>query len=194
MISPSATSAYRVNGRRFYLMDQNEIRLDFNFMMKEQIGEDSGIDRGDIDFFSDTVKNIHEEGIGKRKSGEPPFFAPPYQNKSRIKSIAKDISHSYENFILIGIGGSALGPLSIHNALHSSFYNQLSAGNGKGRPLLYLLDNVDPDETTALLEVLDLKKTVIVVITKSGGTAETIASFLVLKEDIKKATGKIDPC
>jgi len=174
-------------------MDQNEIRLDFNFMMKEQIGEDSGIDRGDIDFFSDTVKNIHEELTIKRKSGELPFFDLPYQDTSRIKSIAKDISHSYDNFLLIGIGGSALGPLSIHNALHSPFYNQLSAGAGKGRPRLYFLDNVDPDETTALLEVLDLKKTVIVVITKSGGTAETMASFLVLKKALKKATGKIDP-
>src|SRR3990172_445144 len=100
MISPSATLAYRVNGRRFYLMDQNEIRLDFNFMMKEQIGEDSGIDRGDIDFFSDTVGNIHEELTGKRKSGELPFFDLPYQDTSRIKSIAKDISHRYDNFLL----------------------------------------------------------------------------------------------
>lgn len=174
-------------------MEQNEIRLDFNFMMKEQIGEDSGIDPGDIDFHSDTVKTIHEELTGKRSSGELPFFDLPYQDTSLIKSIAKDISHSYENFLLIGIGGSALGPLSIHNALHSPFYNQLSAGAGRGRPRLYFLDNVDPDETTALLEVLDLKKTVIVVITKSGGTAETMASFLVLKDAIKKATGKIDP-
>src|SRR3972149_1454363 len=193
MISPCATLVFRVNGRRFCLMEQNEISLDFNFMMKEQIGEDSGIDPGDINFFSDTIKTIHEELSGKRRSGELPFFDLPYQDTSRIKSIAKDISHSYDNFLLIGIGGSALGPLSIHNALPSPFYNQLAAGNGKGRPRLYFLDNVDPDETTALLEVLDLKKTVIVVITKSGGTAETIASFIVLKEAIKKATGKIEP-
>src|SRR3989304_1150 len=193
MISPCATLVFRVNGRRFCLMEQNEISLDFNFMMKEQIGEDSGIDPGDIDFFSDTVKTIHEELTGKRSTGELPFFDLPYQDTNIIKSIAKEISHSYENFLLIGIGGSALGPLSIHNALHSAFYNQLSAGAGNGRPRLYFLDNVDPDETTALLEVLDLKKTVIVGITKSGGTAETIASFLVLKEAIKKATGKIDP-
>ena len=46
-------------------MEQNEIRLDFNFMMKEQIGEDSGIDPGDIDFHSDTVKAIHEELTNK---------------------------------------------------------------------------------------------------------------------------------
>src|SRR3970282_2188935 len=102
MISPSATSAYRVNGRRFYLMDQNEIRLDFNFMMKEQIGEDSGIDPGDIDFHSDAVKTIHEDLTTRRKNGKLPFFDLPYQDTSRIKSIAKDISHSYENFLLIG--------------------------------------------------------------------------------------------
>ncbi|MCC6544349.1 MAG: glucose-6-phosphate isomerase [Nitrospirae bacterium] len=174
-------------------MEQNEIRLDFNFMMKEQIGEDSGIDPGDIDFFSDTVKTIHDELRGKRKSGELPFFDLPYQDTSPIKSIASEISESFDNFLLIGIGGSSLGPLSIHNALHPAFYNQLSGGPGKGRPRLYFLDNVDPDETTALLQVLDLKKTVIVVITKSGGTAETMASFLVLKAAIQKTAGKIDP-
>ncbi|MCC6544303.1 MAG: glucose-6-phosphate isomerase [Nitrospirae bacterium] len=174
-------------------MEQNEIRLDFNFMMREQIGEDSGIDPGDIDFFSDTIKIIHDELRGKRKSGELPFFDLPYQDTSRIKSIASEIAGSFDNFLLIGIGGSALGPLSIHNALHTPFYNQLSGGPGKGRPRIYFLDNVDPDETTALLEVLDLKKTVIVVVTKSGGTAETMAGFLVLKAAIQKTAGKIDP-
>ncbi len=174
-------------------MEQYEINLDFNFMMREQIGEDSGIDPGDIDFHSDTVRTIHEGLTAKRKNGELPFFDLPYQDTSQIKSIAKDITNSYENFLLIGIGGSSLGPLSIHNALHPPFYNHVSAGAGKGRPRLYFLDNVDPDETAALMEILDLTKTVIVVITKSGGTAETMASFLVLKEAIKKATGKIDP-
>ncbi len=174
-------------------MKQTEVRLDFNFMMKEQIGDDSGIDPGDVDFYSDSVRTIHDELTGKRRSGELPFLDLPYQDTSHIKSIAKDISQTYENLLLIGIGGSALGPLSIHNALHPQYYNQLLAGKGTGRPRLYFLDNVDPDETTALLEILDLKKTVIVVVTKSGGTAETMASFLVFKEAIKKAGGKIEP-
>lgn len=174
-------------------MEQNELHLDFNFMMKEQIGEDSGIDPGDIDFYSGAIKTTHEELSNKRRNGTLPFFDLPYQDTGGLKAIARDISHNFENFLLIGIGGSALGPLSIHNALHSPFYNSLNAGKGKGRPRLYFLDNVDPDETTSLLEILDLKKTVVVVITKSGGTAETMASFLVLKDAIKKAAGKVDP-
>ena len=174
-------------------MERNEIRVDFNFMMREQIGDEYGLDAEDMDFLSSHVKEIHNELTAKRGSGEIGFFDLPYQDTGPVKSLAKDIAANFENFLLIGIGGSALGPLAIHNALNSPFYNQLTGGGAKRRPRLYFLDNVDPDETTALLEMLDLKKTVIVVITKSGSTAETMASFLVLREAIKKTTGRIDP-
>ena len=174
-------------------MEQKEIRIDFNFMMREQIGDGPGLDAEDINFLSGHVESIHDVLTGKRKSGDIPFFDLPYQDTTPIKSIAKDIAATFDNFLLIGIGGSALGPIAIHNALHSPFYNQLIGMGGTGRPRMYFLDNVDPDETAALLEVLDLKKTVVVVITKSGSTAETMASFLVLREAIKKTIGKIDP-
>lgn len=172
-------------------MEMKEIRLDFNFMMKEQIGDESGLTVEDIDFLSDDVKAIHDGLRTKRERGELPFFDLPYQDRGSIKTLAGDIAAAFDNFLLIGIGGSALGPIAIHSALHSPFYN-LIAGE-KRRPKMYFLDNVDPDETAALLEVLDLKKTAVAVITKSGSTAETMAGFLVLREAIRKAAGRIDP-
>lgn len=170
-------------------MEQEEVRLDFNFMMREQIGDDSGLDAGDIDFLGSDAKRVHEELTAKRKGGELPFFDLPYQDTGPIKNLAEEIAAAFDNFLLIGIGGSALGPIAIHNAIHSPFYNQLT----ETRPRMYFLDNVDPDETAALLEVLDLKKTVMVIITKSGSTAETMAGFLVLREAIRKTAGKMDP-
>jgi len=71
--------------------------------------------------------------------------------------MAEDIAGPFDNFLLIGIGGSALGPIAIHNALHSPFYNQL--WRPPMRPKMYFLDNIDPDETASLLEILDMKKT-----------------------------------
>ncbi len=174
-------------------MEQKEMRLDFNFMMREQIGDDSGLAAEDIQFLGGHIKRVHDELTAKRSSGEIAFFDLPYQDTGPIKSLAADIAATFDNFLLIGIGGSALGPVAIHNALHSPFYNQRVGKGGKARPRLYFLDNVDPDETAVLLEILDLKKTVIVVITKSGSTAETMASFLVLREAIRKTTGRIDP-
>jgi glucose-6-phosphate isomerase len=51
-------------------------------------------------------------------------------------------------------------------------------------------DNVDPDRLAALLDVLDLKKTLVNVITKSGDTAETMSTFMLLFDRLTKAVGK----
>lgn len=174
-------------------MKENEIRLDFNFMMHEQIGEDSGLDVEDINYFSSDVEAIHKDLKERREQGELPFFDLPYQDTGVVKSLATEIRENFDNFLLLGIGGSALGPIAIQNALHPPFFNLLEERKGKKIPAMYFLDNIDPDETSSILTLLDLKKTAIAVITKSGSTAETMASFLVLKEAIKKSAGKIDP-
>ncbi|MBI5406172.1 MAG: glucose-6-phosphate isomerase, partial [Nitrospirae bacterium] len=174
-------------------MGHKEIRLDFNFMMREQIGDDAGLAAEDIQFLSSHIKRVHDELTAKRGSGEIAFYDLPYQDTGAIKSLAADIAATFDNLLLIGIGGSALGPMAIHQALHSPFYNQLAGKRAKRRPRIYFLNNIDPGETAALLEILDLTKTVIVVITKSGSTAETMASFLVLREAIRKNAGKIEP-
>ncbi len=174
-------------------MGHKEIRLDFNFMMREQIGDDAGLAAEDIQFLSSHIKRVHDELTAKRGSGEIAFYDLPYQDTGAIKSLAADIAATFDNLLLIGIGGSALGPMAIHQALHSPFYNQLAGKGAKRRPRIYFLDNIDPDETAALLAILDLRKTVIVVITKSGSTAETMSSFLVLREAIRKSAGEIEP-
>lgn len=173
-------------------MSNREIHLDFNFMMKEHIGDDSGISPEDIDSLQDEVTAIHEELTEKRKKKEIAFLDLPYEGTSTIRHLADDIAGKYENFLLLGIGGSALGPVSIHNALHTPFYNQLESERN-GRPRMYFLDNVDPDETASFLKVLDMKKTAVAVITKSGSTAETMGGFLIFLEAIKKAAVKFDP-
>jgi glucose-6-phosphate isomerase len=50
-----------------------------------------------------------------------------------------------------------------------------------------ILDNVDPDFTAAALASMDPQKTLVVVIAKSGGTAETVATFLIVREWLQEA-------
>ena len=52
------------------------------------------------------------------------------------------------------------------------------------------MDNIDPDTMNGLLDVLDLKKTLVNVITKSGSTAETMAQFMVVKDRIEQVLGE----
>ncbi|MBI4680036.1 MAG: glucose-6-phosphate isomerase, partial [Nitrospirae bacterium] len=48
----------------------------------------------------------------------------------------------------------------------------------------------DPSTLTRILSLIDLKKTVVNVITKSGSTVETMSSFLILINALKKTQGK----
>jgi glucose-6-phosphate isomerase len=54
---------------------------------------------------------------------------------------------------------------------------------------MFFLDNIDPDTIAELLDVIDCKNTLFTVVTKSGGTAETIASFLVFLQKLRERIG-----
>lgn len=75
-------------------------------------------------------------------------------------------SGTFRNVLIIGIGGSALGPQFVASALGHPKKDKLS---------LYFLDNTDPDGIDRVLETLGtaLGQTLCIVISKSGGTKET---------------------
>jgi glucose-6-phosphate isomerase len=82
----------------------------------------------------------------------------------------------FENVLCIGIGGSALGPQFVGQALANL--------NGRDKTRLFFLDNTDPagmDETLSQIGDANLSKTLAVVISKSGGTPETRNGMLVAK-------------
>jgi len=91
------------------------------------------------------------------------------------------------DFIHIGIGGSALGPIALHHALNHPYYNLLAPRSG---PRLHFAENTDPATLAAILDVTDLRNTWVNVVTKSGSTAETIANFLVVRGALVEALGE----
>mgnify|MGYP001560423930 CR=1 FL=1 len=166
------------------------ITFDFTNMMADAIGETHGIKRSEIDALQERVKAVDRELKNRRKDGNLPFFDLPYQDIKDIIKAADEIKDGFENFVLIGIGGSSLGPKALHAALNAPFYNQLTKKKRKGCPKIYFLENIDPDGLTALLDVIDIKKTIFNVITKSGTTAETMANFLIVRERLNAELGK----
>jgi glucose-6-phosphate isomerase len=72
----------------------------------------------------------------------------------------------FRNLLVIGIGGSALGPQFVHHALGNPRKDKLD---------VFFFDNTDPDGIDYVLSQLrhQLARTLVVVISKSGGTAET---------------------
>jgi glucose-6-phosphate isomerase len=74
----------------------------------------------------------------------------------------------FRELLVIGIGGSALGPQFVSSAL-----GRLKSGRDK--LTVHFFDNTDPDGIDTVLKTLGrrLRQTLVVVISKSGGTAET---------------------
>ena len=100
----------------------------------------------------------------------------------------------FDNLLVLGIGGSALGNSALHAALNPPTHNLLPANVRRG-PRLFVLDNVDPAHVGATLEYLQhhgggLERTLVNVVSKSGETAETAAQFLILRRMLIEALGK----
>lgn len=56
---------------------------------------------------------------------------------------------------------------------------------------MHVLDNVDPVTIGALLDRLELSNTLFLVVSKSGGTAETMAQFIIVRERLKRGRLKL---
>jgi glucose-6-phosphate isomerase len=98
-----------------------------------------------------------------------------------------------KNLVILGIGGSSLGTQTIFEALLHPFHNQDERFRN-GKPRYFILDNIDPHKMTAILETVipDIDRTLLVVISKSGETPETISQFMLFNELMKKADGYKD--
>ncbi len=74
---------------------------------------------------------------------------------------------SFTDLVHIGIGGSDLGPRALYLAL--------AAYAVPGRRV-HFISNVDPDDAAAVLKELDLSRTLVNVVSKSGSTLETLTN------------------
>jgi len=161
------------------------LRYDFNNLMAERVGE-HGVTDGELHALGPKLlaaaNAVDKASLGFRKLPHNPQLA------DEVAVLASKIQARCDNFVVVGIGGSALGNIALHSALNHPEYNQLSRPPRRG-PRLFVPDNIDPDRIAALLEVVDLDKTVFNVVTKSGSTVETISEFLVFREALIKKLG-----
>lgn len=159
------------------------IKIAYDNVLSDNIGRE-GISLSDIQAFSGREDKI----LASIKEKKPGFMELPLDNKvvKDIEEYVEEKKGDIDNFVVLGIGGSALGNISLHRALNHPFYNDLSKEQRGGYPRIFVLDNVDPDIQEYLLDVLDPCKTLFNVITKSGSTAETMANFLFFLDKVKK--------
>lgn len=126
-----------------------------------------------------------------RRAGKVGFFDLPDTRDvaRRCLEYARGLPPAVENFVVLGIGGSALGGRALYSALARPFDALRPRSPGMPRRLFFP-DNVDPATFQAVLELCPPDKTVYNVITKSGGTAETAAQLLVVADHLERALGE----
>jgi glucose-6-phosphate isomerase len=112
-----------------------------------------------------------------------------------VAEFADDLRKSIDDVLVLGIGGSALGAYALDVALRGPHPLQAAVpGSQKirrgAKPGLVVLDNIDPGLAAAALEQLNPRRTAVLVIAKSGSTAETLSQFLIVRQWMAKALGR----
>ncbi|MDH5510220.1 MAG: glucose-6-phosphate isomerase [Nitrospinota bacterium] len=168
----------------------NDLILDYTNVMSAAVGEENGLTDEEISSLSSRTKQIHEDLASRRASGDKPFYDLPYKKEEakKLQRAAGALAKNFQNFVVLGIGGSALGTTAMMTALAHPMHNSLSAKKRTGARL-YVADNIDPDQFSALLETISLKDTVFNVVSKSGATAETMSQFMIVYDLLKARMG-----
>ncbi len=173
-------------------MANPQISLDINHMMSDVIGYQYGVSDAQVDEMAQAAKAAQENVQKNRGAGWLGWTELPYNQSeivAKIEKVAGSIRTQFEAFVVLGIGGSALGPIAIQQALNHLHYNDLPADKRNG-PRFYVEDNVDPERMKALLDVIDVEKTCFNIITKSGATAETMSQYLIISSLLKQKVGE----
>ncbi|MCH7659375.1 MAG: glucose-6-phosphate isomerase [Euryarchaeota archaeon] len=134
-----------------------------------------GVSRESLERLDERVADAHErilEGVDDREHGYAALELPETADPDEIRATTDPID--CETLLVVGIGGSALGAATIADALDLDID-------------VYTLDNVDPEGVRNLLDSIDLSKTALHVVSRSGTTAETLANFLVVREAMDTA-------
>ena len=168
------------------------IKTDINYLMAETLGYQYGISPEVINDKAAQAAQALKAVQKARGTGWLGWTELPYNQDAIVEDIlqtAKSINERFESFVVLGIGGSALGPIAVHQALKHLHYNEGTKAQ-RGHPRFYVEDNIDPERMKALLDVIDVKTTCFNIITKSGGTAETKSQYLIISHHLKKAVGE----
>jgi len=140
------------------------LRFDFSGALARIVGE-HGFRESEISAEENRMKEARESLLLR-----PPGFRNVIRSRGGvledIEKTADYIRSRFRNLVVLGIGGSALGPITVHQAL------------GSDSPVkLTVADNIDPDTMDKILR-LDPEATAYNVISKSGQTSETMAQFM----------------
>ena len=172
------------------MKNKRRIYLDYSGILKKTIAEE-GLSPREIKKYAPAVKKAVEKLTLRRASGSVGFadLAGDSENAREIQKYVSSVRGKYEFLVVLGIGGSALGPRALIDALAPPFYNFRSGSARHGWLKIIIADNISPEFIKGLFEVIPLTRTLFNVITKSGSTSETLSVFSIVRKKLAKRFG-----
>jgi glucose-6-phosphate isomerase len=167
------------------------IKLRYGRMFRDALDGEHGLDRAQLAQLAARFAAIQADLRSRRQAGEYGFYRLVDQAATvrQIQAFAEGVGQAYDHVLVLGIGGSALGTKALLNALRRPAWNEWDDEGREFFPRLTILENIDPTTVAAVLERIDPRRVLVNVISKSGGTAETMAQYLVVREWLEQALG-----
>ena len=163
----------------------------------------------------EAVEEMRRTGLARghlSKDGAPEkvlFIELPYvaegnlnspSSLQKLKAFGEDVRENVDAVVSLGIGGSFLGSRVIFDVTCGEFWNERPSAARGGWPEVYFSgNNIDPRRTADLVAYLRYRAEVtksraghpftvlLLVISKSGGTLDTMANFMVLYDRLREA-------
>lgn len=167
------------------------MKLHYGRLLSDRLDGDHGLSRARLAELVRRFGDVQAEVRRRREGGEYGFYQLPAQPQAvqTIRRFAEGVGQAFDHVLVLGIGGSALGMKALLNALRRPGWNELDDEARDFFPRLTVLDNVDPTSVAEALRRIDPRRVLVNVISKSGGTAETMAQYLIVRAWLEAAMG-----
>lgn len=167
------------------------LNFENNNVRQEIIGYDNGID---LDFeFSNHAQKISEaitdlyqyEEISNWLNGN-------YQKEiiDEIQKYAEMARGKFENVLVIGLGSPVTGMKAMTQTILNPFWNSMTAEQRNNYPAIEFICNIDTDKFNNLLKIINLKKSLVIFVSKDGMEPETMSIFMVVKKLLEDEIGE----
>lgn len=168
------------------------LQFDFANCMSDVLGWEHGVTKDDLSSIKPKISAAHDQLQKWRMTKDAIFIDYPFEKglANKFRKAGEKVQHTFENLVVLGIGGSALGLRCLAQAVLPPFANLLDRKHRKNAPRLFVCDNIDPDSFGTLLETVDLRETCFNVISKSGNTTETMAQLFIVLPLLKTRLGR----
>jgi len=164
------------------------LELDYTNALADVVGAAHGVTQAELDALVGPARDAIR-AVQARRAKDLRWLDLPHQTQvhESVLEYAAARAGRFQNVVVLGIGGSALGTIALHAALNSPYHNLGARGP---LPRLFVLDNIDPDLIGEFVDQFDPRETLFNVISKSGTTAETMAQFLLFRQRLIERVGQ----